>query len=233
MRVGNYNIIGDAFALGEFVDWLPELVDNEAYILTLFARKKYGAKRDVMLKRTLATNKNKIASKIGAMEIRQGGYSYEGDGVEPINTHLSVYINPNPRCLHKASYNALVELSKKLRDGHTPNPSSLAMSEVQKAVGTKHFIHLDIDMVGDIADEKEFFLDGLDSIINKDAYTLIETQGGYHMLITADKVDPEFKRSFYQNLTSLDGVDVCGDQLMPVVGCLQTGDFTPCFADGK
>ena len=37
----NYKIISDPDALKEFIEWLPELEDNEKFYLSLFARKKY------------------------------------------------------------------------------------------------------------------------------------------------------------------------------------------------
>jgi hypothetical protein len=36
----NYQIIADSVALQNFINWLPELRDNEKYYVTLFARKK-------------------------------------------------------------------------------------------------------------------------------------------------------------------------------------------------
>ena len=37
----NYKIVENEKQLKEFIDWLPELEENEKYFVSLFARKKY------------------------------------------------------------------------------------------------------------------------------------------------------------------------------------------------
>lgn len=60
--------------------------------------------------------------------------------------------------------------------------------------------------------------------INQEAINIIETRGGYHVLINPVLVRDEFKNTFYQNLSKLS--DQSGDQMIPVPGTYQ-GGFTP------
>ena len=58
----NYKIITDTNKLKEFIDWLPELKDDECYYVMLFARDKYFkelGKPSVKLKR-FTSNKELI-----------------------------------------------------------------------------------------------------------------------------------------------------------------------------
>lgn len=94
------------------------------------------------------------------------------------------------------------------------------MSCIQKSLGRK--IYLDFDV-----DTKDFDFDKLKTFININCLNIIETRGGYHVLVKLSEVEKQYKKSFYNNIISL-GVDQAGDQLLPVPGCIQ-GGFTPQF----
>jgi hypothetical protein len=98
------------------------------------------------------------------------------------------------------------------------------MGMIQKSVG--HKVYLDFDI-----DDKDFDLNRLARIVNPDALSIVQTRGGYHVLVKLAAVNAEFKSTFYKKMLAL-GVDQIGDQLLPVPGCTQ-GGFMPRFIDLK
>lgn len=68
----------------------------------------------------------------------------------------------------------------------------------------------------------------LNGKINNDCLNFLETRGGFHLLIELAKIDPIYTKNWYNTITSLRGVDVRGDNLIPVPFCTQ-GGFCPKF----
>lgn len=219
----NYQIIKDKKAFLQFIDWLPELEANEKFYCCLFARKKYSQAAQFsadksQLKRFLS-DKSRLYDKVKQLEVELGAYRIKGKEV-PQDT-LALYINPNPRNLKKATYDsiiALAELLKKDQDGF--NPHQEVMGCIQRSVSRK--IYLDFDV-----DTKDFDFEQLKSIVNPSCLDVLETRGGYHLLVKLSAIEKEYKNTFYNKIVAL-GVDQVGDQLLPVQGCTQ-GGFVPKF----
>jgi hypothetical protein len=223
----NYQIVKDEELLKRFIDWLPELQDNEMYYVSLFARKKHYnvlPSDKSQLKRFTST-KDMLFSKIKQLECEIGCYKYY-DIVIP-NDALSLYISPNPRNLEKATQKAIVELQKlswKKYNGY--NPQSEVLSAIQVSGGTTHFFDFDFDHV-----DLESTLKEIDKLI-PGKYTVLQTKGGFHILVEVAKLTPREKKIYYQ-ISKLPGADVRGeDNLMPVVGCTQ-GGFVPTLFKPK
>ena len=222
-RTMNYKIVNDEKRLIDFIDWLPELADNEKFYCALLSRKKYAevwnTKSDKSHLKRFLTDKEKMLNKIRQLEVKVGEYKLFGTEVD--EKSLALYINPNPRDLHKATYNGIIEFTKLLRDENKSyNPHAEILSCIQRSVGNKVYLDFDIDY-------KPFDVATLDPFINREAITILETRGGYHILVELKKIEPEYKSKFYQGIKSLN-VDQTGDQLIPIPGCIQ-GGFVPRF----
>ncbi len=219
-----YQIINDFDKLTKFISWLPELRTDECFYLTLFARKKYhhSAKNDKsQCKRVTATSKDWLLRKIWQMEIALDRYTNK-DGSSVHNDALALYISINPRNFVSAQKFLLKRLADVIAGGVCQlNPVSLAMSSIQKAKSRTIYVDFDFDNV-----VYKNYIQVLVGIINKDAYSVINTRGGFHILVSPNKVEDKFKHSWYQNIKELQCCDVSGDNLIPVVGCCQ-GGFTP------
>ena len=228
----NYKVITDEKLLDEFIEWLPELQDNECYYLCLFARSKYCKNEDgtnkfphiksdkSQLKRFVATNKNWIKHKIRQLEVAEGAYTGKHDIAIP-QEGLALYITPNPRSMERAMFT----LMRRLIDiqqckGENYNINSEALSAIQKSPSRKVYFDLDLD------DIKIIRIDG--TKINKDCLHFLETRGGLHILVELGKVAPEFKKTWYQYMTKNFNIDIKGDCMIPVPGTYQ-GGFTPKF----
>lgn len=219
-----YEIIKDAQLLRDFIDWLPALQEGEKFYCCLFARKKYlpsMKSSDKSQLRRFLSDKKRLFNKIEQMEVKMGAYKIKGEPAPPES--LVLYVNPNPRSLEKAAFDSIIQLTELLkRKNKHFNPQQEVMSAIQKSIGNKVYLDFDID-------EKDFDLNQLDGVLNRSCLRIVQTRGGYHVLVKLDEIDPQFKKTFYQNMMAL-GVDQSGDQLLPVPGCTQ-GGFMPRFID--
>jgi hypothetical protein len=162
-----------------------------------------------------------LFDKIKQLECEVGAYRLK-DSAAPQES-LVLYINPNPRNLKRATYESIIALTKLLQnDNDGFNPHQEVLSCIQKSSGKKRFLDFDID-------DKEFDVQRLADCVNTSALHILKTRGGYHALVELDKVEAQYKSSFYNNMMKLD-VDQTGDQLLPVAGCTQ-GGFMPHFID--
>ena len=219
----NYQIISDKEKLLEFIDWLPNLEANEKYYCCLFARKKYCADQIKSNDKTQLTrflsDKARLYQKIKQLEVPFGAYQLK-DIAAPQES-LALYINPNPRNLKKATYDGIIKLTQLLKnDNKNFNPHAELLSIIQKTIGRKIYLDFDVDF-------KDFDFDKLKGIINMSCMDIVETRGGYHLLVRLAEIEKVYKKTFYRNISAL-GVDQTGDQLLPVPGCVQ-GGFVPRF----
>lgn len=220
----NYEIIKDPQALMDFINWLPDLEPHECYYIALFARKKYhfSAKNDkTQCKRLTATSKEWLIRKIRQLECPIGTYVNK-DGSRIHEDSLALYISINPRSLPSAQKVLIKKLADTLSENLTHlNPSSLAMSSIQKSKSRTVFVDFDFDEV-----EFESISYLFKGQINKEAYFRIKTRGGFHLMVSPSKVHEKYKKTWYNYIASFASCDVKGDNLIPVPGCTQ-GGFTP------
>lgn len=213
-----YKIVHDNSALLQFIQWLPELNQNEKYYLSLFSRKKYcpdliKSNDKTQLKRFLATKEN-MYNKIMQLELPVGRWKLR-DMSAPQES-LVLYIHPNPRNMKKAT-EMMGKKCWELMNNNNFNIHAEALSCIQKSASTKRFVTFDID-------SKEADLDFLKTLNIE--YRVIETRGGYHVLVTPSK--KKIKSNWYQSITShyIGFIDNTGDLMSPVPGCCQ-GNFIP------
>lgn len=217
----NYQIVKDEAQLIEFINWLPELEVHEKYFVSLFARKKYTTEAmssgDKSQLKRFTSDKERLVEKIKQLECELGNYRI-GDVSAPQES-LALYINPNPRDMRKATFDLMrhcVDLVQSNNGNY--NIHAEALSAVQKSKSKSHFCDFDIDT-------KDVDLSVLENILPADAYEVLETRGGYHVLVKT-RVAP--KTNWYREIMAAFEVDQTGDQLIPVCGCTQ-GDFVPQF----
>lgn len=232
----NYQIIKCEETFNKFLEWLPELEDEQKFYFSLFARKKFnkteGLKADKgMLKRFTAT-KEQAYNKIKKLEVELG--SYEVDGVKVNQDSLVLYVTINPRDMHKAGLKTAKELVSMVAEGKTIyNPQSVALNQIQ-VTGIKKYFDIDLDLK---EGQKLSHLELYDVLMDKDLINanaidknIIKTRGGYHILVELDKISEPYKKKWFNNFNQLKDerftIMMNGDNMTPVPGCVQS-DFIP------
>jgi len=232
---GNYKIIQDEGAFLHFIDWLPELEDDEMFYGCLFARKKYDTtgllnSYKSQLKR-FTSKKEYIYQKVKQMECAVGSYTFNGQPI-PQET-LALYIMPNPRSLSKATRYSLIDFANMIADVNNKykNPYKVALTNIQKYASRKVYLDFDFDFdfeTGELAGilnkiQKAFPL-------NEEAYTILHTRGGFHLLVKISQIIKANEKTWYKEISSISQCDIRGDNLIPVPGCCQ-GGFVPVLEE--
>jgi hypothetical protein len=223
----HYTIIKDMDRLRNFVEWLPDLEQHEIFYLALFARKKYceaikDIKTDKAQCKRFTSTKRRLVEKIRQLECPLESYSIKGITIP--QEALALYISVNPRDLRAATKNGLIKLAHLITQEYNGyNPHQEIMSEIQRACSRKLWYDFDFDNV-DVADT----LRQVEKIINLDCVRALETHSGFHLLVRLQAIHEEFNKTWHREMTALPGVDVRGDNLIPVPGCVQ-GSHVPRF----
>lgn len=219
-----YIIITDKEKLREFIEWLPDLKNDECYYVCLFARskyaKEYGLSSDKQQLKRFTTSKEYLIEKLEQLEIQLDRY-YQKHSPIPQQA-LAVYITPNPRSYVKATKESLKKFADLITNEYNGyNPHQEVLSQIQVACGTKKYFDLDFDNT--TIEEMKPIIDGK---INEDCLTYVQTRGGFHLLVELEKIEKQYIKNWYNNLTKLPNCDVRGDNLLPIPGTYQ-GGFTP------
>lgn len=234
----NYKIIYDEAELDRFISWLPNLQPNEKFYWSLFCRKKYFPQASksndkTQLKRGLATKEN-LKDKIRQLEIEIGKWKLRD--MEVPQESLVFYLMPNPRCMTKATYKTIrhcADLLENTNKGY--NLVQEVMSCVQKSKSRTVFVDFDIDDKNiDLTLLNHIFPPVADSRFPDKPYTIIETRGGYHILINSGYATAYMRSwnamqmrkreiTWYNDIKSAYIVDQVQDQLLPVPGTIQGG----------
>lgn len=221
----HYKIIHDEEMLKTFIAWLPELEATERYYMTLMARRKYCPElkmSDIVLKRVVC-KKDDIFNKIRQLEVPRGAYTTKLGHIIPQEA-LALYINVNPRSMVVAAKNTAKVLVEMICDDKHVllNPKSIALTEIHKARGTKHFVDIDID-VPELTIEAT--MQRTLEVLNNEAVSVVKTRGGIHIIVETAKSN---KKDWYRGLRDRFIFDVTGDNMVPVPGAYQ-GGFIPLF----
>ena len=222
-----YEIIKNEEALKDFIDWLPQTENYEQYYVALFSRKKYAPDNEAcsydktQLKR-FTSSKELLLRKIRQLECPVG--SYLGKNNLPIpQESLALYISLNPRDFHAAFFRTISEFAKILQSfdkENCKNPHQEVLNVIQTSNSLTRFHVFDIDT------KSEEKLKEICSILG-DNYDLIETRGGYHVLVHHAKISEipkQEKGNWYVAMKKI--ADVVGDCLTPIPGTTQ-GNFIP------
>lgn len=228
----NYKLIQDKIELEKFINFLPELKENEGYFLILVARSKWnketGLPSATKLRRETVNTKTKIFQTIKHWEVEEGSYTVVRNGITtqiPLS-NIGIYAGYNPKNQYKAAINlakACIDAITNKRTGI--NVKSMANDYCQTSFGTKHFVDIDCDRVGN--DNIETIIDFVKNIIGPDAGTFVKTRGGFHCLVNLKNM--KGNHTWYKQIQAHQfesQLELFSNDLIPIPGCNQ-GDFVP------
>lgn len=227
----HYVIITHEQALRDFAKWLRPLKPWETYYVGVFARSKYSKaagigtfNSDKHHCKRFTTSPERLVEKLRQCECPLGSYVVKG-GLAVPQEAIASYITVNPRDHVKATRHALVKFAELIAAGSTHhNPHQEAMTAIHKSVGTKYY--LDVDFDGVSFDES---WKAIEACINLEAVEILNTRGGFHALIDLERVDPSRVKTWYKKLMELPGVDIRGDNMIPIPGTYQGGHTPTLF----
>ena len=229
----NYKIIIDEQILKDFIEkFLPDLEPHEQFYVCLFSRSKYcnsiegitHIKSDKQQLKRFTSNKEMLFYKIKQLECPIDSYRQKELAIP--QESLAIYINPNPRDFKKAARHTLIRFANLITENYSSNmynPHQEVMSEIQKSKSRSVYFDMDFDGV-----TLEELQQATKDKINSNCLTYLKTRGGYHLLVKLDEIESQYKKTWYNNLTSISGIDIKGDCMIPIPGCTQ-GNFMPYF----
>jgi hypothetical protein len=226
----NYQTIVDIEEFNKFIEWLPELTPDETFYYSLLARDKYVRGTGIGTMNSdkhqcarFVSCKERLALKIGQTECPKGSYGIKNVIVP--QEALASYITVNPRSHKKAAKLMLKRMADVVADNEpSPNVYQESLTALHKSISRKIFTDIDFDVASRV--DMKVILKEVKQIINEDAVTVLSTRGGFHLLVKLDVVDQKYVKTWYKNIASLPGVDIVGDNMIPVPGTYQ-GGFTP------
>lgn len=213
------NLIVDHDELQKFIDLLPDLEYGEKYYFSLFARKKYCPEliksNDKTQLQRFICRKEDIIRKITQLE---GRIWYLKDVEAPVES-LVLYMMPNPRSTKKAVQRmAKRSIDFMVNTNWDCNLVAESLSCYQKSKSRSCFVDFDIDV-------KDIDLSLLDPIVSKEARIIVQSRGGYHILVRPD-IASQHNRKWHPEMMKTFPAEMAGDMLLPVPGCVQ-GGFSP------
>lgn len=234
--MNNYKIVLNKKEVEDFIQFLPNLLPNEVFYLTLFARPKYipdnkkneiklaNNKNSNCLNRILIKEKEKLIDNLYRLETPIESYSRNKISIP--QEVLAVYITLNPRSLNKANKNIIKEMIDRFtKNDFDFDPITIAKTEIHKAVGRKFFLDFDFDIENNLINKH---INEINNILPSNSYKILKTRGGFHLIVILEEAK-KLDFNWYTQITKLENCDVRGSNTMcPIPGCIQ-GDFSPYF----
>lgn len=222
----HYQIITDLAELEAFVDWLPEISGDECYYIELFCRRKYDSdmpsSKSYNINRRIVEEKSRLIRTIQKFEVPLGSYLLREQEVS--QGSLAIYITTNPRNQRKAAPNMVRTILQAIESGNQVRLHSMAMTEIHRTKSKSNFVTWDVDQK---SEDLCVVIDYVKSLVGAECFNVIETRGGFHLIVEVDKVQATVK-DWYNSICNGLNYDQKGDIMSPIPGCVQGPiDFTP------
>ncbi|WP_372370544.1 hypothetical protein [Candidatus Uabimicrobium sp. HlEnr_7] len=222
-----YNFIHCEQQLKQFCQQiLPPLEKDEVIVLFLKARKKYASElsSDKLLQRRVIKNYKLFMPKLKQFNCQIGSYQDNDEKNIPQNACV-IYCTVNPCSTLTATKN-LISLYSEYLFNLVKKPDqwsnilriySTTANKIQSSRARKYYIDIDFDVVDKTLGKKyvQRFLD----VISEVHHHIIETRGGYHILLLRSSLTPEIGRKMHQKTHILDseGKKELGDKFEVII----------------
>ncbi|BBM82425.1 hypothetical protein UABAM_00768 [Candidatus Uabimicrobium amorphum] len=245
-----YNFIYCEKQVQRFVSQiLFPLEEDEVVVLFLAARKKYAPQQAIkkeFLQRKIVTKRESFLRKLKQFNCQRGAY-FDAEGNDIREEACVVYCTANPRSTVAAAKNLITTFTDYLFSLAVSSSErkkftgiyQKTLSEIQKCRARKHYVDIDFDVV-DKNKGKKYVRDFL-QIIATSKHHIIETRGGYHILIEKQTMTADIGRVMYKQIEAInrEGKQIFGEKfeviinrqdMLPIPGTKQ-GGFAVCIID--
>lgn len=229
----HYKTIIDENRLQNFLHWLPDLQPDETFYYSLLARNKYVKDAGIGTLNSdkhqcarFVTNKERLLLKLRQTETPLNSYGIKNVLVP--QEALASYISINPRSHSKAARYLLKRMADVVADNEpSPNVYQESLTALHKSMSRKIFVDIDFDI--DKGDDPVYWIKRIGEFLNKDAVDILLTRGGFHAIVRLSAIEQKYVKSWYRNMQTLPGVDIVGDNMIPIPGTYQ-GGFIPSLS---
>lgn len=228
-----YKLVWSEEEIKRMADFLK--TSENTYMMNMSIRKKYDP--SVQVKTTWVHRKvlnhvsaHQFVRMVKSYQVEKG--LYVDDNENSIDEKaLVLYMSINPRDPMSACQKLFHDLSDAFTDKSAPiitNTHGQILKHLQSSCTNKRFHTLDIDdksLEGDV----KILIQNL----HLPVATVIETRGGFHILLDSEKLSKEQRTGIYQwkiNLENANMVEYLKDAFCPIPGTIQ-GGFCVHFRD--
>jgi hypothetical protein len=230
-----YDFIPDEAALAEFIGAVvPDLEDEEAFVLLLKARKKYLSAEErervtirdsLPFRQEVVNQKENLVRRIKEFAA-DGSLFTDKNGVQIPHHSFCVYLTMNPRSQRRAAVETVKKLTDLIHNRQRISLVSMVKSEIHRAPSRKIFLDLDIDP--EEGDDLDAIIAKVKAILRGSTMYLIKSSTGAHILVKTAEIDPDIKKTFYQEIKVVSdamhgAIDIKGDNMLPLPGTSQGG----------
>jgi hypothetical protein len=206
------SFVWDKSEIDKFISLM--YVDGDTTYLHIQQRKKYGAKKDMIINRKSVRSVSAITDRIVSMDT-----TYVNDETKilvPIDQCV-FYMSIEPCDVKKAQKAASLSIVNRIFNDESFSFTSIYYSELQRTISSRRWIDIDVDV------KSEKLLNDILSEVPS-YHIVIETQGGYHVILPSKDQTSTSMRNIYEKFVKCNKeVEIKKRSLCPVPGTIQKG----------
>lgn len=230
-----YKFISDEENLDQFIDTLPDTDENSFYYISLMFRDKYTIGEKLMkgnyLVKRQGCRKSEIKKYIKLWEAELGSFTDRKTGLPIANENLVIYFSPSLRSVRSVYKEIQDTISQMMYDNKFKSINSVVYNGMHHAKVVNRIFDIDLDLKEKDSVEVDQIIGIIrdNDIVNLSSVRIIETHGGFHILVDVDQIMKEYEKTWHRKFAELKTKfpDILQDSMMnryesiPMPGTIQ------------